>query len=188
MKITFLKLQITIIIVSSLSFCLFCSCKNFRGSSYDKLLVGTWKTTVHIKPEAFATESEEEIPEGMEMEMKGEETSTFHHGNKFNREGEFTVWLRNNKTDEEIPLRFYSKEAGTWKVFDETLVETTEDGILTPLDDLTKNFVAENPDIATGITPIKGETTSSNILSITEAKADMEELEHHLNYTMRKKQ
>ena len=153
--------------------------------STDELLLGTWKFTFYVPAEEAAKMSEEPLPEGLRMELSGSGRMTFHRGGKANSEGEFT--LRLIAQGQELPLRFLIRDAGEWKVHGDTLVETSADSAVVPLDDLTKSVVRQSPEFQAMMTPVKGESSSTKIIHITEDMAEMELLDPPFyKLTMRK--
>jgi len=156
-----------------------------NGESADKLLLGTWEGTMYVPKNEAAKMSAEPMPEGFGMELSAVVQATYHRGGKFNGEMEYT--LRLIAPGQEVPLRFFVREAGTWNIHGDTLVETSTDSNVLPLDDLTKSVVKQSPELLTMITPIKGDSSSTKIAHITKSIAEFELLEPpFIKITLRK--
>lgn len=149
-------------------------------------LYGTWNISAFFSNADIKKFSEEPIPDEVEIEMTMKGTQSYHKGGKYSGEGEITVRF---KTDEgEIPLRFFTKDAGEWSLHgDRELVETTTDSIFTPLDETTEVFLKESPELAASLRPVKGETTTSRILSISDTVMEIQEEESKITITLNKK-
>ena len=110
--------------------------------------------------------------EGMEEGMSGEITLVdeyqFIKGNRFNQEGELTLTLKMG--GQEVPLKFYAKQSGSWSLHDNTLVTVTEDAKVIAMDDLTRNVLASAPEFKEmlELEPTKGESVSLEIKALTE--------------------
>lgn len=138
-------------------------------SSVENEILGTWDVSVFWSNEDFVKFSKEPMPDGVEMEMTAKGTVVYHRGGKYNAEGKMTIRLRT--PEGEISFRFYTKEAGEWELHasGKQIVETTVDSTFTPLDELSKSFLEESPEMAASMKPVKGESTTSKILSISDS-------------------
>jgi len=158
------------------------------SNSVEDKMYGTWEISALFSNADFRKLSEEPIPDEVEIEMTVKGTQSYHKGGKYNGEGEITI--RFKTAEGEIPLRFFMKDAGEWSLHDngKELVETTTDGFLTPLDELTETFLKESPEMAASIRPVKGETTTSQILSISDTLMEIKDDELKIKITMSKMQ
>lgn len=138
------------------------SCKTNDKSS---LLLGAWETSAFINQNQLEKAFKEEAEEGMRMEMTFNETHEFLQGGRFNNEGEIT--LRLGMGNQEIPLKFYVKESGTWELHESNIVQVTQDYKIVPMDETTKNVLANAPEFKQMIEPVKGEASSFEILSLS---------------------
>jgi len=157
-----------------------------RNSVEDKMY-GTWEISAFFSNADVRKFSEEPIPDDVEIEMTIKGTQSYHKGGKYSGDAEITMRFR---TDEgEIPLKFYIKDAGDWSLHanGKELVETSSDAAFTALDKLTEAFLKDSPEIAASFKPVKGETTTSHILSISETVMEIEEDESKITLTMKKK-
>lgn len=156
-------------------------------NSVENKMYGTWEVSAFFSNADFEKFSEEPIPDGVEVEMTIQGTQKYHKGGKYNFEGEVT--MRMKSAEGEIPLKFYIKNAGEWSLHasGKELVETTTDGTFTALDELTEAFLKESPELAASFKPIKGETETSRILSISETVMEIQEDETKITLTMNKK-
>ena len=158
-------------------------------SSTENMLIGSWESSIYISPGKMAKMSNEPMNKGDSMEMTASCSQTYHVGGKYNGDGEFTIRLRQG--EQEIRLSFLVRDAGTWKMHDNILVETTENAVVTPMDEITKRVVKQIPElqtIVTMITPIRGESMSSKIIHISETTAEVKMMEPpYASFTLRKK-
>jgi hypothetical protein len=150
-----------------------------------KALIGTWNFSSHVSPSQAAKLSDEPMPEGASMEMTMSGSTTYHVGSKFNEEGEFTLRIRRGA--EEKALRFYVREAGTWEIHGDVLVETAVDSSITAFDDTTKEFLEAVPQIKTMLSPVKGDSTSYKLEKISDSKIILEEKEFGVTIELQRK-
>jgi len=151
----------------------------------EKLLIRTWEASGFIPSHEMARLSKDPLPDGASMEMTYAGIQTYHLGNKY--DGEATITLRMRNDDQEIALRFHMKDAGTWKLHGDTLVETSEDSVVTPLDDRTKTLISNMPELKASFTPVKGESTSSIIKHMSASTVELElQNPKGLNITLQK--
>lgn len=157
------------------------------GNPVENKMYGTWEISDSLSNSDFRKLSKEPLPDELKIEMAMEGTHSYHKGGKYNEEGEVTVRLKTSEG--EIPLRLFMRDSGEWSLHanGEELVETTTEGILTPLDELTKEFLKESPEIARLLKPIKGETITYRILSITDTTMKIQEDESKFKLSMSKK-
>ncbi|MCH2196499.1 hypothetical protein [Kordia sp.] len=168
-----------IILVLTLTF--FISCKNDtksagqNGSSTSQesinrstLLLGTWKTSTFINEDQVKKVFKDDMEEGMSGEITLVDEYQFIKGNRFNQEGELTLTLKMG--GQEVPLKFYAKQSGSWSLHDNTLVTVTEDAKVIAMDDLTRNVLASAPEFKEmlELEPTKGESVSLEIKALTE--------------------
>jgi len=155
-------------------------------SSTENLLVGSWEASLYISSVDAAKMSEEPMPQGFSVEMTMSGSQTYHVGGKYNGDGKFTIRLKQG--EQEIPLRFLVRDAGTWELHEDILVETTGDSIVTPMDEVTRKVVKQSPEFQTMVAPISGESTSLKVVHISETAAEFEMMEPpYISYTLRKK-
>lgn len=171
-----------ILIASVISFLGGCS---LLKKAPDKVLIGTWTFSFYISPAEAAKKSEEPIPEGISMEMSMAGSTTYHVGKKYNEDAEVTLRLR--KGGEEKALRFYLREAGTWEIQGDVLVETTGDFSITPMDEMTKAILEAAPEFKSIITPVKGESTSYKLKDVSDSKIILEEKEYGTTVILQRK-
>ena len=155
-------------------------------SAYDasEALIGSWTHSTYISPQEAARISSEPIPPGVEIDMTVAGTTVYHVGNRYDADAEITLNIRAN--GETIPLKMLRRETGTWKVHGDVLVETVTGGTATALDDQTKAVLREAPEAAAFAEPIAGETSSSDIQSVTPSAIDLREQESQINLTLRR--
>jgi hypothetical protein len=156
-----------------------------NGSLQDQLL-GTWQINQYLDKSDVASLDKDLALMGVDEEVTIHGSTTYHKANKYNSDGKIT--LRVKVEDKEVAFNFYYKEAGTWQVVDKTLVETIEGGTITPIDEITQSAINEDPELAAALTPVRGETTSTEIVSINAGLADMQEVDSKFKFTMRKKE
>ena len=70
------------------------------------------------------------------MNIKHTGKTEYHTNGQLNTSGEMTFRLTVEANGQEVTMKFNIREAGKWQVTDSTLTETTEDGEITPADDL----------------------------------------------------
>ena len=135
-----------------------------RDASEDKLY-GMWDVSSVVSGEEF-----KRLSDGFEGEMMVKGTQTYHKGGKYTGDGELTMRFKMDGVEMMPPLRFYFRDAGDWRLHasGKELVETSQDGVLTPLDEATEDFLQASPEAAAAFKPIKGQTTTSRIISIAE--------------------
>ena len=154
-------------------------------SSVESQILGTWDVSAFFSNEDFVKFSEEPIPDGVEMEITMKGTQVYHQGGKYNGEGRMTFRVRTSEG--EVSFRFYLKEAGEWELHSsgKQIVETTVDSTFTPLDELSRNFLEESPEMAASMKPIRGESSTLTILSISDSVMQMQlQEEPQLKLTM----
>lgn len=167
----------------TMSFLVILGCN--KPSLTDKL-IGSWEVSSYISPAETAKMINEPLPQGLTLEMTLAGSTTYHIGGKYNSDGQITVRLKNS--GQEVPLNFLVRDAGTWAIHGDTLVETSTNSVVTPMDQITKNVVKESPELQTMITPVSGESASSKVVHITETMADLKLLEPpYISMVMRKK-
>lgn len=145
------------------------------GDDQQAMLMGSWQYSLYVPPAEAAKLSEEPLPEGASMELTATGTQTFHRGGKYNVDLKYTLRLKQGT--QELPLRFSVRDAGTWEIHDNVLVETSSDSVVVPLDDITKRVVAEAPELKTMLTPITGESESVKIVHLSDSSAEFEMME-----------
>ena len=171
-----------LIIVVLIQFLLACDATSKR-----EMLIGTWVDSISISAQDAAKLFDDPLPSGVTIELSGNGTTTYHHGNKYNSYGEATIRIKYEE-GEEYPLRIMLIDAGTWELHGDILVETSTDSKVIPIDEDTRSFINEDPDMLDIFSPLKGDTTSVKINYITPSLADMELLDPpNVRYTMRKK-
>lgn len=80
------------------------------------------------------------------------------------------------------------REAGTWEIHGDTLVETIVNARIVPLDELTAKIANQSPEFQGMIAPIPGESVSSKIEHITETMVDLKPMEPpYINLVLRRK-
>ena len=144
------------------------------GNTEDKLL-GSWSFSLFVSPSEFVDMSKDPLPPGATMAMTMEGTTTILHGHRYNSEGRAT--LRLEMQGKEIPLKFLIRESGRWEMHDDVFVQITEDGVVTPLDDMTRSIVADSPEMTALFAPVKGASASSRILNISDNEMNIVTLE-----------
>jgi hypothetical protein len=159
-------------------------CSFFKKGA-DKVLIGTWAVSSYVSPAEAAKKAEEPISEGISMEMSMAGSTTYHVGKKYNQDGEVTLRLR--KGGEEKALRFYVREAGTWEIQGDVLVETAGDFSVTPIDEMTKAILEAAPEFKSMITPVKGESTSYKLKEVSDSKIILEEKEYGTTVILQRK-
>jgi|TARA_B100001971_G_C18063126_1_gene469056 hypothetical protein len=119
------------------------------------------------------------------MEVIFSGTQSYHKGGKCNGYGEFT--FRFKTPDGENSLNFLTKTAGTWSLHGNEIVETIEDGVVTPLNESAKSFLNKSPEFAALFQPIRGETTTSIILAISNTSMVLQLSEPKITLTLNKR-
>lgn len=160
---------------------------NCGQNTAENKMYGTWEMLVFISSADFRQFSEEPFPEGMEMEMTIKGTQSYLKDGKYSGESEVTLKIITPKS--EISLRGRVEDVGEWSLHDngKELVETSTDGTFTPLDEVTGNFLKESPEVAAFFKPVKGETITSQILSISESTMEIQLNEPKLKLILNKK-
>lgn len=154
--------------------------------SVQEQLLGEWESSMFVNAQKFAELSDDPIPPGMQLELTYSGNFVFHHGYKYTEAGELVMRIYNN--GEEVALRFAVRDAGTWEVHDAVLVQTTTDSKITALDDISRNMLAQSPELADAFTPVKGESYSSDIQRIDDDFVDLKMKEApYLEVTLRRK-
>ena len=159
-----------------------------RKSVEDKMY-GTWEGSAFFSTADVKELSEEPIPYGVEIEITMKKTDRYQKGGKYS--GEYEITMRIRADGNEIPLRFYAKDSGDWSLHanGKELVQTSSGGTVTALDDLTKSFLKESPEAASfaPVAPVKGGTSTSHILSISDTLMEIEDDEFGVSLIMKKK-
>ena len=135
-------------------------------------LIGTWEASGFIPPHEAARLSGESMPDGATLEVTYSGVQSYHLGNKYDGEGTMTLRVRDN--GREIALRLYVKDAGSWQLHGNTLVETSKDSVIAPLDDLTKTLISEMPELKAGFMPVQGMSSSSEIKHMSASTVELE--------------
>ncbi|MEM6721919.1 MAG: hypothetical protein AAF611_21505 [Bacteroidota bacterium] len=151
----------------------FISCKNdTKGATTGQgnnekaeLLLGRWETSTFMNETQVQKIFKDDMEEGMSGEMTLVDAYHFIKGNRYNQEGEMTITLKMG--GQEIPLKFYGKQSGTWSIHDNTLVTVAEDSKIIAMDDFTKNVLANAPEFKEMLQPNKGEAISLEIKMLT---------------------
>lgn len=160
----------------------FISCKNDtkstvqKGESIEKikLLLGKWETTTFLNKEQYKKALEVDFEEGVSGEMTVEYEYHFTDGNQYKLQGEIAFILQQDK-GVALPLHFTVDESGTWKLHNEIIVTTGKDFKMEALDVITKSVVENMPEIKEMIQPNKKETTSLNIIKLTEGELQVKD-------------
>ena len=135
-------------------------------------IIGSWKTSKFIDSSMMETMIGEPLPSGMTVEATFSATETYHKGNKYNGGGDFSIIYRMN--GQEMVLSFNMRISGTWELHDNTIVVTNTDARVTPTNEFARSAVAEDPSMLETFTPVKGESSSVNIISASDDKLETE--------------
>lgn len=154
-----------------------------RDSSEAKFY-GTWDVSSVISGEEF-----KRLSEGIDGEMVVKGTQTYHKGGKYTAEAEVTMRFTMDRVEMIPPLRVYMRDAGEWKLHGngKELVETSLDGVLTPLDESTEVFIEMSPEVAAAFKPIKGQTITSRIISISDNFISQQENQTQMIINLKKR-
>jgi hypothetical protein len=157
------------------------------GYSVEHKLYGTWDCSAFLSYADVRQLSEEPMPDGEEMEITFKGVTTYHKGGRYSGDGEFAIRIKT--IDGELPLRFYVRDAGEWRLHSDgkELVESSFDMVITPFDELTETFFKESADLAAFFQPVRGETTTSRILSISDTVMVAEENRSKITVTCNKR-
>lgn len=174
------KTLITTILIAVSAVC----STGFANESIREKMLGTWKLSEYFDASDLREFSNDPIMSEAEMTIKG--TVDYHRGGKYNSEARFT--LRMNTTEGEISLKFMMRESGEWTLYShgKELTETTVDATFAPLDDFTKFLLEESPGLAASLKPIRGETSTSKILSISDRLLEIETDDPKLHFVLKK--
>lgn len=162
------KLLFCLLLLSLLS----ASCS---GSPDPDKLLGTWNMAMYLPAAELAKMAEGDVPAGLSMELTMSGTDIIHKGGKQDSQGRFT--LRITANGRELALNFLVREAGTWELHGDTFVATTVDAQITPMDEPTRLVVQKTPELQALIAPVKGESVSYKITSLTKSSMNLEMLE-----------
>lgn len=158
-----------------------CGC----SKSIEEMLIGSWDFSIYFSASDVEKMSGESFPDGFSIEITAVGNQTYHVGGKYDGTGEFTV--RMTVDGQEYPLKFFIKDAGSWEIHDDVLVETTGDSIVTPMNEGTEQVVKEIPILQAMLTPVSGESQSTKILHISETLVEFQMLESpYMNFTLEK--
>lgn len=160
-----------LIYISTFLIFLFTACSS---TNYSEQILGTWESSVFI--DATKAKAIFEVEDGMEMQVTGTTTEQYLRGGRYNDEGDITFRISAN--GQEIPIKLHLRESGSWEFHDNFLVKIAEDSKVTALDDVTRNIIANAPEFAEMIEPVKGESYSIEIVGITDTdmQVKMEDL------------
>lgn len=148
-------------------------------------VLGNWQFSMTMLPADFRKQSNEPIPEGVEITMEGNGTQQFHRGGNYSGEGSMTY--RIESPDGNIKLKFMLRDVGTWNINGDKITQTTTDGSIIPMDEITKSTLKQSPEVAEVFRPIKGSTVTSTILSIDEREMIIQDDNSKLKVTYTKK-
>ena len=140
--------------------------------------IGTWEYSIY--------EESEETKDGYNITVSStiKGTATYHIGNKYEEEAK--AKLVYTIGDKAMTLNFLGKEAGAWMIKDNVLLTTIEDGFVEPTDTDTKNVVDNNPEVAAELKPVKGESISYKIYSVSDSLIVMKNQKSNTTYTLKK--
>ena len=160
-----------LIYISTFLIFLFTACSS---TNYSEQILGTWESSVFI--DATRAKAMFEVEDGMEMQATFTTTEQYLRGGRYNAEGDIT--FRVSANGQETPIKLHLRESGSWEFHDNFLVTIAEDSKVTALDDATRNIIANAPEFAEMIEPVKGESSSTEIVSITDTdmQVKMEDL------------
>jgi hypothetical protein len=140
--------------------------------SAEDRLYGNWEFSTVISGSEF-----KKLSEGIQGELVMNGTQSYHKGGKYSGDGEMTMRFGVDGVELMPPLRFYFKDAGEWTLHanGKELVTTSHDGFLAPLDESTEAFLESSPETAAALKPVKGQTSTARILSISDGVMTMQE-------------
>ncbi|VXD14302.1 hypothetical protein [Marinoscillum sp. 108] len=161
-KLIYIPVFLIIVLIS-------CSTNN-----YSEQILGTWESSVFID-EAKA-KAMFKVEDGMEMQATFTTTEQYLRGGRYNAEGDVT--FRVSANGQEIPIKLHLRESGSWEFHDNFLVTIAEDSKVTALDEVTRNIIDNAPEFAEMIEPVKGQSASTEIVSMTDTdmQVKMEDL------------
>ncbi len=127
------------------------------------------------------------MPDGLEIEIAIKGMLTYHRGGKYNSNS--TMTMRIKTVEGEIALKVLAIDAGEWSLHNDgkELVATSIDGTITPLDELTENILAQSPALGALMKPVKGLTSTSQILSISDKLMEVQEKGTNITFIASKK-
>lgn len=166
----------------------FAACKQRKTGIDKQVFLGSWNFSEHIPFDKL-----KEMPDfkdgldgvkDAEMNLTGK--TQYHTNGQYNTSGEMTFRITVAENGQNVNMKFNIREAGKWQVTDSVITETTEDGEITPADDITKSMAAEDPAMLKELRPVRGETTSDKIIVATPALIELFDPSSKLKMTMRK--
>lgn len=134
------------------------------SNNYDEKILGTWESSVYIDANKARTMFGADAGNGIEMEATFTTTEEYLRGGRYNSEG--MVTLRMTSNGQEIPLKMMIKSSGSWEIHENYLVAINEDSKVTSMDETTRSILRNSPELASGFKPVKGESSSIEIVSI----------------------
>lgn len=129
------------------------------------MIAGTWNLTEKISHQQLKSFLGNEIGSAEYAEMSLTGTQIFQPEGKYQSKGQMTILIRNSQTGGEVRLLFNYDESGIWAIKGDTISGTVTGGAYTAADDYTKQVITESPELATALTPVKGERTKLVITS-----------------------
>lgn len=150
-----------LIYISTFLFFILAACSS---TNYSEQIIGTWESSVFI--DESKARAMFEVEDGMEMQATFTTTEQYLKGGRYNVVGYITFRVFAN--GQEISIKLYLKESGSWEFHDNFLITIVEDSKVTALDDITRNIIANAPEFTEMIEPVKGESYSIEIVSITD--------------------
>lgn len=139
------------------------SCNNKK---YNEKILGTWEFSIFIDSDKAKTMFEGDDTDGLELEATFSGTENYLRGGRYNTEGEVT--FRVSANGQEIPLKLSVRESGSWEFHDNYLITIADDSKVSTLDETTRNVINNAPEFAAMIEPVKGESSSTEIINISE--------------------
>ncbi|MFK8037380.1 MAG: hypothetical protein AB8B74_03770 [Crocinitomicaceae bacterium] len=139
------------------------ACEN---EGYSEKIIGTWEASIFVDSKKARTVFDMEDTDGMEMEMTSNLKTTYLRGNRYNAEGDVTFRIKAN--GQEMPLKLHMVESGSYEFHDNFLISITDDSKITAADEMTRNAIKNAPEFAELIQPVKGASTSTEIIEMSE--------------------
>ena len=171
------------------SVCILLGISLFLGCPFQSTkskLYGTWNLSLSVSNEEFQQLIKQPAQDGVEATFSLEGTQSYFKNGTYIKEGEMV--LEFSYFGRAVPLRFYLNDTGEWRWNSDTeeIVATTTEGVLTPLDDQTTAFVENSPQMAADLKPAKGQVLTCRILTLSEARIELQENSSSFTYMLSK--
>lgn len=150
-------------------------------SNTEKDISGTWTGTLFLS-HSDCEKYYGEFPQDISVQMGMDWVDRYHKDGTGSSMG--TIHLQLTIDKETIPLKFYVSSKGTWKVSENTLIETAKSIEAMAANQTTRDVLKKTPGLMKKIEDMAGVTCKSKIVSLTESRMSLVDKETGMPCTM----